>query len=107
MNDQPVKRRGGRKKGTPNKVTAEIRALASQYTEAALEALVEILATGQSEAARVAAAREILDRAHGKSTAAAESAPGKKEQRRSAADEAAAGKFAVPVAPKLVVNNRR
>lgn len=63
---KPGERRGGRQKGTPNKITAEIKALAGVYTQAALDTLAEIMATGQSEAARVSAASELLDRAHGK-----------------------------------------
>lgn len=57
---------GGRAKGTPNKATADIKAAASQYGERALQTLVDIATTGESEAARVAAANAILDRAYGK-----------------------------------------
>jgi len=56
----------GRKKGSINKATADIREAAQQYTEQALTVLVEIAMNGESEAARVAAANSILDRAHGK-----------------------------------------
>jgi hypothetical protein len=67
---KPGERRGGRKAGTPNKATAEIRELAREYTESALTALVDILAGGEGipAAAQVAAAKEILDRGHGKAT---------------------------------------
>jgi hypothetical protein len=44
----PGERRGGRKAGTPNRATADVRVAA------------------ESEAAQVAACREILDRAHGR-----------------------------------------
>lgn len=57
---------GGRQKGTPNKATADIKAAASVYSEQALQVLVRVATEGESEAARVAAANAILDRAHGK-----------------------------------------
>ena len=63
------KREGaGRPKGSQNKATAAIREVAGQYTEQAVNALVSILAGGEGipAAAQVAAARELLDRAHGK-----------------------------------------
>ncbi|MBO9331855.1 hypothetical protein GHR37_22160 [Achromobacter xylosoxidans] len=65
---KPGERRGGRKKGVPNKATAEIKALAQQYGPDAIATLVSIMkATKQPPAARVAAAKELLDRAYGKS----------------------------------------
>lgn len=65
---KPGERRGGRQKGTPNKVTAEVRSLAQKYGEQAIEALADImLDTEQSARVRVAAAKEILDRGYGKS----------------------------------------
>lgn len=64
---KPGEHRGGRKKGTPNKVTIELKDAARRYTQDALDALVEVLADG-SDAARVAAAREILDRGYGKAS---------------------------------------
>ena len=57
---------GGRTKGTPNKATAEVKAVAQQYTTSAIHTLVAILTNGKSEQARIMAAREILDRGHGK-----------------------------------------
>lgn len=56
----------GRPKGAVNKVTAELKALAQVYTPEAVDALVAILRDGKNEQARIAAARELLDRAHGK-----------------------------------------
>lgn len=57
----------GRKPGTPNKITAEVKALAGDYAPEALEILASIARDkNSSDAARVAAAREILDRACGK-----------------------------------------
>lgn len=62
------KREGaGRKAGVPNKVGADLRELAQQYTEEALEALVGVLREG-GDAAKVAASRELLDRGHGKAS---------------------------------------
>jgi hypothetical protein len=66
----------GRKKGSPNKVTAEVRSLAQQYGEQAVKMLAEMMVNGESEAARIAAAKEILDRAYGKATQMIEG-PGK------------------------------
>lgn len=64
---QPGERRGGRKAGTPNKVTADVRALAGKYGEKALKTLATIMGDSKEPAAaRVSAAKEILDRAYGK-----------------------------------------
>lgn len=61
------KREGaGRPKGAVNKATADIREAAQEYSEQALRVLVQVATAGESEAARVAAANAILDRAHGK-----------------------------------------
>lgn len=58
----------GRPKGSVNKVTADVRALAQKHGEAAIQALVDIMkGAEQPPAARVSAAKEILDRAYGKS----------------------------------------
>ena len=61
---------GGRVKGVPNKATREIKALAQKYTLDALNALVQVMQNSESDAARVAAARELLDRGHGKAAQA-------------------------------------
>lgn len=67
----PGERRGGRQKGTPNKSTAELRAVAQEYTEAALKTLASVMnGDDQPAAARVSAANSILDRAYGKPTQA-------------------------------------
>ena len=63
---KPGERRGGRQKGTPNKATAEIKAIAGAYTQEAIETLAKIMRDSESDAARVAAVKEILDRGHGK-----------------------------------------
>jgi hypothetical protein len=46
--------------------TAAVREIASAYTAEAVAVLATIMRSGESEAARVSAAREILDRSHGK-----------------------------------------
>lgn len=65
---KPGERRGGRQKGTPNKVTAEIKALAQEYAPTAMQELARLAIEAESEAARVAAIKEIFDRAYGKAT---------------------------------------
>ena len=58
---------GGRAKGTPNKVAHEVRSLAQQHGADAIGTLVEIMTDpNRSETARIAAARELLDRGYGK-----------------------------------------
>lgn len=57
---------GGRQKGTPNKATADIREAAQVYTAEALKVLATVMRDSDSDAAKVAAVREILDRGHGK-----------------------------------------
>ena len=64
---KPGERRGGRKAGVPNKVTRDIRALAQKYTDRAIKRLAHLVENAESEAAQVAAIRELLDRAYGKS----------------------------------------
>lgn len=62
------KREGaGRKPGAHNKVTADIMALAQQYSDEAVRELARLATKANSEAARVAAIKELLDRAYGKS----------------------------------------
>lgn len=56
----------GRPKGSLNKVTKDIKALAQKHTPEALKTLVSIMAASDSDAARVSAAKELLDRAYGK-----------------------------------------
>ena len=58
---------GGRSAGTPNKATASVKQIASEYTESAVSTLASIMTDSeQPAAARISAARELLDRAHGK-----------------------------------------
>ena len=56
----------GRPKGVPNKATADVKAQASQYSSDALNTLVGIMRHGKSEQARIAASKEVLDRAYGR-----------------------------------------
>lgn len=61
------KREGsGRQKGVPNKSTAEIKEAARKHGAAAIDRLAHLMMKAESEAAQVAAAKEILDRAYGK-----------------------------------------
>lgn len=64
------KKTGGRRAGTPNKATADVKAAASKYSEEALGLLIDIARSSDSDAARVSAIKELLDRAHGKATQA-------------------------------------
>lgn len=64
---KPGERRGGRKAGTPNHATVEIKGLAQKHGPAVIRELVRLSTGALSEAARVSAASIILDRAYGKS----------------------------------------
>ena len=57
---------GGRQKGTPNKATADVKVAAQRYTAEAVDTLAEIMRKSESDAAKVAAIKELLDRGHGK-----------------------------------------
>lgn len=63
---------GGRVKGTPNKSTAEIKELAQTYSTDALKTLATIMLTSENDTAKIAAAKELLDRGYGKPTQAME-----------------------------------
>lgn len=56
----------GRPPGALNKITADIKALAQEHCEAAIIELATILTTSESHQARIAAAKELLDRGYGK-----------------------------------------
>lgn len=58
----------GRPAGRPNKITADIKALAQVHAETAITELATILTTSESDQARIAAAKELLDRGFGKAT---------------------------------------
>lgn len=57
---------GGRQKGVPNKATAEIKALARAYAPEIVAELARLALNAESEQARVAAGRELLDRGFGR-----------------------------------------
>lgn len=57
---------GGRSAGTPNKATAEIKQLAQVHGPRMVEELARLAVRAESEAARVSAIRELLDRAYGR-----------------------------------------
>ena len=61
-------RTGGRVKGTPNKATADIKALARVHTAAAMKELARLALEAESERARVAAIKELFDRGFGKAS---------------------------------------
>lgn len=64
----PVGRKvAGRKKGTPNKSTAQIRELAQLYAADAIKGIAALAANPKTaEATRLAAWKELLDRGYGK-----------------------------------------
>jgi hypothetical protein len=60
------KRSTGRPKGSLNRATAEVKKAAQKYTNKALKTLAKIMENGEQESARVAAAKELLDRGFGR-----------------------------------------
>lgn len=56
----------GRPKGARNKTTAEVKALAQEHGPAAIKTLAKLAKEADSDAAKIAACRELLDRAYGK-----------------------------------------
>ena len=64
---KPGERRGGRQAGTPNKANAELKALAGRYDAECVEVLVGLIRNQEiAPQARVAAVKELWDRAHGR-----------------------------------------
>jgi hypothetical protein len=63
---------GGRKAGTPNRVTADIRALAQRHGPDAVAALVDLMHNAERDETKLAAASALLDRGYGKPTQAIE-----------------------------------
>lgn len=51
----PGERRGGRKKGTPNKTTADIKKLAQKYGVSSLKGIAELAKSAENEGTRLAA----------------------------------------------------
>ena len=64
--ERPGQNRRGRPKGSKNKATRDIKALAGKYAPDALKELARLAEKAKSEQARVAACKEILDRAYGR-----------------------------------------
>jgi len=62
----------GRPVGAVNKATSELKfnlsELAREYTNDALDTLVDVMQSSQSDSARIAAATAILDRGYGRTT---------------------------------------
>lgn len=56
----------GRPKGSPNKITQPIKELAASHSEESISTLVRLRDHSPNDQVRLAAARELLDRAHGK-----------------------------------------
>jgi hypothetical protein len=87
----------GRKPGIPNKITRPIRELAGNFSEHAIKTLVQIMIDQMAPpAARVSAAKELLDRAHGKSSASANitlPAGGMADQGKAMIEAAASGQL--------------
>ena len=67
---------GGRAAGTPNKATADVRAYAGKFCTEAIDGLVKVGRTSESDQARVAAWNSILDRYAGKPSQALTDADG-------------------------------
>ena len=64
---KPKKPHTGRKAGTPNKATAAIRALAGEYANEAIVMLADLMKSDNTPAAaRISAAKELLERGYGK-----------------------------------------
>lgn len=59
---------GGRKAGTPNKATADVKAIARAHGPLAVARLLKLMDRDDSPATQLGAAKEILDRAYGKAT---------------------------------------
>lgn len=63
---------GGRKPGVQNKVSREVRQAAMQHAGDAIRALCDLMTGAQNESVRLAAAKELLDRACGRTPEAIE-----------------------------------
>ena len=63
---------GGRRAGTPNKSTAEVKAYAQEFGQDAIGILTELMYHSEDGKTRIAAAKEILDRGYGRPAQAME-----------------------------------
>jgi hypothetical protein len=70
MNHGGSRSGAGRPKGASNKATAELQDMARHHGASATEQLAHLMTHATSEAAQVAAARELLDRGYGRPTQA-------------------------------------
>lgn len=67
----------GRKPGTPNRITKEIRAVAQKHGAKAVRELVKLMTKSDDATIRLRAAQELLDRGYGRPVAPSEiSGPG-------------------------------
>lgn len=57
---------GGRKPGTPNKVSWQVRQAAMLRADEALDVLVGLMTASENDQVKLAAAKELLDRACGR-----------------------------------------
>jgi hypothetical protein len=57
---------GGRSAGTPNKASLPLKTVAQEYGPRVIEKLWAICEKGESDQAKINAARELLDRGYGK-----------------------------------------
>ncbi|PSL23465.1 hypothetical protein [Dyadobacter jiangsuensis] len=57
---------GGRKAGSKNIISADIRYLAQSYANTAIEVLFGLMTNSKQDVVKISAARELLDRAYGK-----------------------------------------
>jgi hypothetical protein len=62
-------KRGGRKRGTPNKATAEVKSLVQQHGAELVDMLLDIALTDESSECRTKAAQELLNRGYGRAVA--------------------------------------
>jgi hypothetical protein len=66
----------GRQKGSTNKATREIKAIAQEHGEKAILTLADLMVNAESDSAKIAAAKELLDRGFGKAAQAITGADG-------------------------------
>src|SRR5215813_13776389 len=59
---------GGRKKGTPNIITRELKEICRQEAPSLVKELTRLATSAESEAVRVAAIKEMFDRGSGRAT---------------------------------------
>ncbi len=65
---KPGERRGGRQKGTPNKMTLSARESFMPFAKMALDKIVDIARNGETQDLQFRAAQAIHDRVYGKPT---------------------------------------